>query len=158
MCLTVGFFQTRLIPPSQCTNISREMAADSASQATDLTSGSGSFGKSCLLCCTDLELDWPDLSRVNPADAGNHAFGDWKQAAESGCAFCNIVVGVIDDAWKQHECLVSRDMNVILSLNESTGRYLLAFDPVMIRLEEPHAQRWGRGTITVYLDGTPSVC
>lgn len=135
--------------------------------------GSGPFGKNCLLCGTDLKLDWPDLSRLNPAHVKNHAPGDWRRAAQSGCPFCNIIIAVIDDAGKQHGCSVpdvyriretgipggydTKGFQVLLELNESTARYLLALELIMMPLEEPRTQGQFWGTITIYLDGTPSL-
>lgn len=132
--------------------------------------GTGSFEKNCLLCGTDRELDWPDLSKLDPADVKNHTPGDWRRAAESGCPFCNIIVAVIDDAGKQHGCSVPdvyqvwnsgpaasddkiKGFQVFLGPNEATGRYLLALEHVwMPNMVEP-GEWWG--TITVYLDGKP---
>lgn len=132
------------------------------------------FWNHCLLCGTDLEQDWPDLSELDPSDIKNHAHDEWRRAAETGCPFCSIVVAVIDDAGKQHGCSIpdkyhnikntgsptdndKKGFQVILERNGSTGRYLLALELVwMPLLVEPgkklDSEFWG--TITVYLDGT----
>ncbi|KAG6361761.1 hypothetical protein INS49_009989 [Diaporthe citri] len=133
--------------------------------------GSIPFWKRCLLCGTDLELDWPYLPEINPSDIKNHAHGEWRRGAELGCSFCNIVVSVVDDARKQHGCSISdgygrilsalpdrkytlKGFQVFLGLNESTDRYLLALEFVwMPLLVDPEEQNEFWGTITIYLDG-----
>lgn len=132
--------------------------------------GSIPFWKCCLLCGTDLELDWPHLSELNPSEIKNHAYGEWRRGAELGCSFCNIVVSVAADARKQHGCTISERYDVItglpdrdytlkgfqvfLGLNESTERYLLALEFVwMPLLVDPGQQNQFWGTITIYLDG-----
>lgn len=130
------------------------------------------FWNCCLLCGTNLEQDWPDLSGLSPSDIKNHAHDEWRRAAKSGCPFCSIIISIIDDAGEHHGCSIpddyelantgspagdeTRGFQVILSRNESTGRYLLALELVWMPLEEPRAQSEFWGTITVYLDGTPS--
>ncbi|KAK2599200.1 hypothetical protein N8I77_010973 [Diaporthe amygdali] len=129
--------------------------------------GSGTFPKRCELCDTVLAQDWPDFSKIDPLSIKNHAGGEWKRAAESGCPFCSIVVSVIGDARIQHGCSMPADFGVIdyessteerikgfqvfLGLNASTGRYLLAIEHVwMPMLGGTQKEFWG--TITVYLD------
>lgn len=133
--------------------------------------GSIPYWKRCLLCGTDLELDWPHLSELNPSDIKNHALGEWTRGAELGCSFCNIVVSVVDDAKQQHGCSIPDDYDIIqvlpdgdytmkgfqvfLGLNESTERYLLALEFVwMPLLVDSGNQNEFWGTITIYLDGT----
>ena len=136
--------------------------------------GSGPFWNRCLLCGTDLKLDWPDLNELNPSDIKNHAHDEWRRAAAAGCPFCNIIIAVIDDAKQQHRCSVPdvynlimtgsptgndiKGFQVILARNDSTGRYLLALEHIwMPLLVQPEEQREFWGTITVYLDGALSL-
>lgn len=137
----------------------------------DHGSSSSSLGTNCLLCGTDLGLDWPDLSKLVPADIRDHAPDDWRRAAHSGCPFCNVVVSVVDDARKQHGCFVAglpfrnwevnyNGFQVFLGPNESTGQYLLALEhvwmPLLVEPGEEQNEFWG--IITVYLDGTLTRC
>lgn len=136
--------------------------------------GSVPFWKRCLLCGTDLELEWPDLSELSPSNIKNRGRGEWRRSAELGCSFCNIINSVFDDAEKQHKCRIPDGFyisntgsaggsykiegpQVFLGLNESTGRYLLALELVnMPLLVEPGQPPDFWGIITIYLDGTVS--
>lgn len=140
--------------------ISPEMASEYDSEVDEAVDhGSVSSWKRCLVCGTDLELEWPHLSEVNPSGIKNHARDEWTRGAELGCSFCNIVFSVINDAGKRYGCSIGdqvKDFQVFLGLNESTGRYLLALEYVWMPLlvEPGHVNRaWG--SITVYLDGKP---
>lgn len=175
--LDVGPSQIQLIRPLQHPIIFREMAAEhDVEEAPPADHGSVPFWNHCLLCGTDLEQDWPDLSELDPSDIKDHAIDEWRRASETGCPFCNIIIAVIEDAGKQHGCSIPDDFRlrrigsptgnaikgfqVILERNESTGQYLLALEVVwMPLLMEPgkrmDSEFWG--IITVYLDGKVSL-
>lgn len=130
--------------------------------------GSGEFQMRCRLCGTDLGQDWPDLSELNPLDIKNHALDEWRGAADWGCPFCNIVISVLDDSWKQYGCYDSlyykdpantpdpdmQGFQVMLHPN-TKGQYLLSLEHInMPLLVDPDSEQDEfRGTITVYLDG-----
>lgn len=169
--LDCGRPQVQLSWPLQHTIISREMTAECDRQVAQFAGlHSLPFWNRCLLCGTNLELDWPDLSELNASDIKNHAHEKWRRAAESGCPFCSIVIAVIDDAVKQHGCSVPdhyrrlwtdgpfggdlEAFQVFLGRNESTGHFLLALELVMMPFfHESGKQSEFWGTITVYLDG-----
>lgn len=151
------------------------MAAEHDSEvALAADHGSIPFWKRCLLCGTHLELEWPDLSEVNPSDIKNRGRREWRRGAELGCSFCNIITSVFDDAENQHKCQIPNGLyiedtgnpggsykmegsQVFLGPNESTGRYLLALEFVnMPLLVGPGQQPDYWGIITIYLDGTLS--
>lgn len=135
--------------------------------------GSGPSWNRCLLCATDLKLDWPDLTKLKPSNINNHAHDEWRKAAAAGCSFCNIIIAVADDAVKQHRCSIPgyyekllntglppgeslKGFQVSLNCNKSTGRYLLALEPLWMPLwADPEEQSHWWGAITVYLDGAP---
>lgn len=140
--------------------------------------GSGPSWNRCLLCSTDMELDWPDLTKLKPSNIKNHAHDEWRMAAAAGCPFCKIIIAVIDDAGKQYRCSVPdfydqllntgnppggrvKGFQVSVTRNESTGRYLLALEHIMMPLfagsDEMDEQDHFWGTITVYLDGAPFI-
>lgn len=175
-CLTAEP-EIQLIEHPQHPIIPRAMAAEHDSEvALAADHGLLPFWKRCLLCGTDLELEWPDLSEVNPSDIKNRGRGEWRRGAELGCSFCNIIISVFDDAEKQHNCqipdgfLISNTdspqcfykiegSQVFLGPNGSTGRYLLALEFVdMPLLAEPGQQPNYWGIITIYLDGTLPFC
>lgn len=138
--------------------------------------GSGHSWNRCLLCDTDLKLDWPDLTKLKASNIRNHAHDEWRRAAAAGCPFCKIIIAVIDDAGKQYRCSVPdfydqllyagdppgdslKGFQVSLRRNESTGRFLLALEHIWMppfagfnEFDEQH-HYWGK--ITVYLDGAP---
>lgn len=174
-CLTAEP-EIQLIEHPQHPIIPRAMAAEHESEvALAADYGSVPFRNHCLLCGTDLRQDWPDLSTLNPSDIKNHAREKWRRAAESGCSFCNIITAVIDDAEKQHGCSVPEDyrriqkdspfggdlegFQVFLGRSDSTGRYLLALEFVMMPLlvEAKEMSEWW-GTITIYVDGAQPPC
>lgn len=169
--LSVVPSRTHLIPSPQHLNIFQDMATQCDSEvAPPAGHGSVPFWNHCLLCGTDLRQDWPDLSTLNPSDIKNHAREKWRRAAETGCSFCNIIIAVIDDAEKQHGCSVPdfyrrvhkdspfggdlEGFQVFLGRSDSTGRYLLALEFVMmpLLLEPKEKDEWW-GTITIYVDG-----
>lgn len=172
----VDLSQLPLIRPLQDLLVCLEMAEEHDSEAAPATSlGSSTFRTSCYLCDSVLEQDWPDLSTINPLNIKNRAGYEWERAAESGCPFCNIVVSVVDDAREQYGCSTAeesspllnpglpygentRGFQVFLGPRDSTGRYLLALELVMMPLlVEPGFQKEFWGIITVYLDGEPSL-
>lgn len=131
---------------------------------------SGEFEMQCRLCGTDLGQDWPNLSKLNPLDIKNHALYEWRGAADWGCPFCNIVVSVLDDSWKQYGCydtLYRKDLEkgldsgwqgfqVLLHPN-AKGQYLLSLEHVKIPVLGDLASFVERdlGTITIYMDRKP---
>lgn len=138
--------------------------------------GLGPSWNRCLLCDTDLDLDWPDLTKLKPSKIRNHAQDEWRKAAAAGCSFCNIIIAVTDDAGKQHKCSVPdtydqlintghppgdgpKGFQVSLNRNESTGRYLLALEhiwmPSFADFDDFDEQDHYWGKITVYLNGAP---
>jgi hypothetical protein len=161
---------------SQASIISRGMAAEYEA-ALAAEQAFGSFCNHCLLCGTNLYLDWPDLTELNPSEIKNHAHDEWKRAAATGCPFCSIIVAVIDDAVEQHGCSIPgpdeygcietrsptrtgiKGFQVILARNDVTGRYLLALEHVwMPLLVEAGEQSEFWGNITVYLSGQSLYC
>lgn len=135
----------------------------------EMEHGLGPFWNRCFLCGTDLELDWPDLTELVPSDIKNRAHDDWRWAAAMNCPFCSIVIAILNDAGREHDCSVPDDyrlafaggplgnyikgFQVVLARNESTGKYLLALEVIWIPLPENEWQRKFWGIITVYLDG-----
>lgn len=132
--------------------------------------GSSSFVMRCRLCDTDLGQDWPDLSKLDPVGIKNHPLDAWRAASHWGCPFCNIIISVFDDSWKQYGCydelyirdpVNSRDPDrqgfQVLLHHNGKGKYLLSLEHVMMPLLNPPGVGMARfrGTITVYLDGKP---
>lgn len=86
-----GFFSIPIISRDMTAECDREVAQFAGLHSLPIWNR-------CLLCGTDLELDWPDLCELNASDIKNHAHDKWRRAAGSGCPFCSIVIAVIDDA------------------------------------------------------------
>lgn len=143
-----------------------------ATAYTDLAAapghGSNPFVMRCRLCHTDLGQDWPDLSKLDPLSIKNHPLDAWRTAADWGCPFCNIIISVLDNSWKQYGCYdslyfkdpenardpVMQGFQVLLHPN-GKGQYLLSLEHInMPLLVGPGGVNDEfRGTITVYMDG-----